>query len=44
MFKIDWQRYEELHKKTKEEMTAEEWEFYKTMYHMEEVKCGLDGD
>jgi hypothetical protein len=26
------------------ELTEEEKEFCKTMYHMEEVACGLDGD
>lgn len=25
-------------------MNEEEWEFCKTMYHMEEYACGLDGD
>jgi hypothetical protein len=25
-------------------MNEEEWEFCKTMYHMEEFACGLDGD
>lgn len=27
-----------------EELTKEEWDFCKTMYHMEEFACGLDGD
>lgn len=26
------------------DMSEEEWEFCKTMYHMEEYACGLDGD
>lgn len=44
MFRIDWDRYRELDKKTKEEMTEEEWEFWKYMYHVEEFQAGLDGD
>lgn len=41
--RIDWQRYEKLEKKKREEMTEEEWEFFKFMYHVEEVQAGLDG-
>ena len=41
MISIDWERYHELGKKTKEEMTEEEWEFFKYMYHVEEYKAGL---
>ena len=41
---IDWQRYYELEKKKKDEMTQEEWEFYNLMYHIEEFKSGLDGE
>jgi hypothetical protein len=26
------------------DMSEDEWEFCKTMYHMEEYACGLDGD
>ena len=26
------------------DMNEDEWEFCKTMYHMEEYACGLDGD
>lgn len=26
------------------DMNEEEWAFFKTMYHMEEFACGLDGD
>lgn len=44
MYKIDWQRYYDLEKKKKEEMTEEEWAFYKWMYHVEEFQAGLDGD
>lgn len=44
MFRIDWDRYHELSKKTREEMTEEEWEFWKYMYHVEEHMAGLDGD
>lgn len=39
---IDWQRFEELEKKKREEMTDEEWEFFKYMYHVEEFMSGLD--
>ena len=39
---IDWQRFEELEKKKREEMTDEEWEFFKYMYHVEEFMAGLD--
>lgn len=31
-------------KKNGEKLSDEEWEFCKTMYHMEEFACGLDGD
>ena len=41
---IDWQRYEKLQGKKKEEMTEEEWEFFVWMYHVEEFKVGLDGN
>lgn len=44
MFIIDWHRYFELNKKKREEITEEEWEFYKWMYHIEEFQAGLDGD
>lgn len=40
---VNWQRYEKLNKKPFEEMTEEEKEFYKFMYHVEEYKSGLDG-
>lgn len=40
---IDWQRFEELEKKKREEMTDEEWDFFKYMYHLEEFMFGLDG-
>lgn len=30
--------------KNGEELTEEEWNFCKAMYHMEEVAAGLDGD
>ena len=44
MFEMNWNRYYELSKLSKEEMTEEEWEFFKYMYHVEEVRAGLDGD
>ncbi len=44
MFKIDYQKYFELEKKKKEEMTQEELKFYKWMYHVEECQSGLDGE
>lgn len=44
MLTIDWNRYYELQKKSREEMSDEEWEFYKYMYHVEEHMAGLDGD
>lgn len=44
MFQIDWHRYHDLSKKKFEEMTEEEKEFYKYMYHVEEFQAGLDGD
>lgn len=31
MFRIDWQRYYELEKKKLEDITKEEWEFFKYM-------------
>lgn len=40
---IDWIRFHELEKKNITEMTKEEWEFFKFMYHVEEVQAGLDG-
>lgn len=43
MFRPDFQRYNDLLKKKKEDMTAEEWEFYKSMYRLEEFQAGLDG-
>lgn len=43
MMMIDWRRYEELQKKSFEEMTEEEKEFFKYMYHVEEFRAGLDG-
>ena len=44
MFEIDWNRYYKLMQTSFFEMTDEEKEFCKTMYHMEEAMCGLDGD
>lgn len=44
MIEIDWGKYQELNKKTKEEMTEEEWDFYKEMYRLEEFQAGLDGE
>ena len=44
MYSIDWFRYHELSKKTFEEMTPEELEFHRYMYHVEEHEAGLDGD
>ncbi len=44
MFRIDWNRYYELMKKPFDEMTEEENEFCKYMYHVEEHMAGLDGD
>ena len=41
---IDWQRLEDLEKKKREEMTDEEWDFFKWMYHVEEFNAHLDGD
>ena len=40
--KIDWNRHNELQTKSFEELTNEEREFFKFMYHAEE--CRLDGD
>ena len=40
---IDWQKYRELEGLTREQMTEEEWEFFKYMYHVEEYESGLDG-
>lgn len=36
--------YDELLCKDSKELTKEEKEFIKTMYHLEEYACGLDGD
>lgn len=44
MFDIDWKRYYELSSKPDKDLTEEELAFVKTMYHMEEVRAGLDGD
>lgn len=44
MFRVDWQRYFELEKKSREDMTEEEWEFFKYMYYVEECQAGLDGE
>lgn len=43
-FIIDWQRYYKLAEKKKEEMTEEEWEFFRWMYYVEEFQAGLDGN
>ena len=41
----DIQLYNKLfYQKSYEELTEQEKEFCKTMYHMEEYACGLDGD
>ena len=42
--KADWQRYYEIEKKTKDQMTEEEYNFYKFMYQLEEMRSGLDGE
>lgn len=44
MFEIDWNRYYKLMQKPLDSWTDDEHEFCKTMYHMEEVMAGLDGD
>lgn len=44
MMMIDWQRYWELEKKNWNDLTDEEKEFCKYMYHVEEFQAGLDGD
>jgi hypothetical protein len=44
VFEINWDRYNELSKKSKEEMTDDEWEFFRYVYHVEEFRAGLDGD
>lgn len=36
--------YEELFKRKEEDLTEEQRHFVHSMYHMEEVYCGLDGD
>lgn len=41
---IDWQRCWDLEKKDWNDLTDEEKEFYKYMYHVEEFQAGLDGD
>ena len=41
---IDWNRYNELQTKSPKDLTDEEREFFKFMYHAEEVRAGLDGD
>lgn len=41
---MDWNRYYELFKKDFKDFTEEEKEFFKTMYHAEEVMNGLDGE
>lgn len=41
MLKIDWQRYRKLEQKKFEDLTEEEKEFCKFMYHVEEAKAGL---
>lgn len=38
MFRIDWQRYYELEKKKLEDITKEEWEFFKYMQDQTEIK------
>ena len=41
----DFQLYKELfYSNIGRELTEEEEEFCKTMYHLEEYACGLDGD
>lgn len=42
--KANWQRYYELEKKPKDQMTEEERDFYRFMYQLEEVQSGLDGE
>lgn len=44
MFIVNWQRYFELEKKKKEDMTEDEKEFFNWMYHVEEFQSGLDGE
>ena len=44
MFIVNWQRYFELEKKKKEDMTEDEKEFFNWMYHVEECLAGLDGE
>lgn len=38
---VDWKRYEELLQKNFKELTEEEKDFCKFMYHVEEYKAGL---
>lgn len=38
---IDWERYNQLLKKSFREMTDEEKDFCKFMYHVEEYEAGL---
>ena len=42
MLKIDWQKYNDLCKKDFKDMTEDEKEFFKFMYHCEE--CRLEHD
>ena len=42
--KTNWQRFYELEKKSKEQMTREEQDFYRFMYQLEEMQSGLDGE
>ena len=42
--KVNWQRYYELEKKPKDQMTEEERDFYRFMHQLEEMQSGLDGE